>query len=78
MTPVTPVNVWSIFTAPPPPPKNIRIIEVYKDYITIGWDPPESDGGDVITGYEIEKSLQGNMFVGAGHVDANVSKIKSI
>lgn len=69
----SPFTLCSLCAAPPSPPRNIRIIEVFKDYVTIGWDAPERDGGDAVTGYEIEKSLQGKMFVTAGRTDANVS-----
>ena len=39
----------------PDPPRNLRATEVYKDYIVIAWDGPETDGGCPITEYKVEK-----------------------
>ena len=50
-------------------------MEVYKDYVTIAWDPPESDGGEPIIAYEIEKSLGGAMYVSAARCEATVSTV---
>ena len=38
-----------LLSAKPSPPRNVRIKEVYKDYIIIEWDTPEKDGGESIT-----------------------------
>ena len=65
-------------SAPPSAPNNLRIIEVYKDYIVIAWDDPEFDGGEPIRGYTIEKSLSGGTFVGAGSVGFGENKFKVI
>ena len=40
----------------PSPPKNLRVTDVSKDYITLEWDVPESDGGSPLKGYNIEKA----------------------
>ena len=44
-----------MFADKPSPPQNVRPVEVYKDFIVIAWDEPESDGGAPITGYTVEK-----------------------
>jgi hypothetical protein len=44
-----------VFSDKPSPPQNVRATEVYKDYIVIAWDVPESDGGAPITQYTLEK-----------------------
>jgi titin len=31
------------------------VTEVYKDYVVLAWDIPETDGNSPITGYSIEK-----------------------
>lgn len=50
--------------------------EVFKDYIVLAWDVPESDGGAPISGYAIEKSLSGGMCVPAGQVAASETQYK--
>ena len=44
----------NISTDKPSPPLNVRAKEVYKDYIVVTWDVPESDGGAPITGYRVK------------------------
>ena len=54
--------------APPSEPRNVRVIEVYKDFMIVAWELPETDGGSEITGYQVEKSLSGGVFVNTGCV----------
>jgi len=35
-------------------PRNVRMTEIWRDFITIAWDAPESDGGSPLTGYAVE------------------------
>ena len=37
------------------PPRNLHSTEVYSDYIVVAWEPPESDGGEPIIRYTIER-----------------------
>ena len=37
----------------PTVPLNVRAKEVYKNYIVVTWDVPQSDGGAPITGYKV-------------------------
>ena len=67
---------WFSFTAPPTPPRNLRVTEVYKDFISLAWDTPEADGGEPIRGYNIEKSLGGGMFVSVAQVPADELEYK--
>lgn len=62
--------------APPSPPRNVRIVEVSRDYVLLAWEPPSADGNEKIIGYEIEKSLISRVggssgFVSAGYVDGS-------
>jgi hypothetical protein len=43
----------SFLSAPPSSPRNLRVVEVYKDYIVIAWDEPEISGGDSLLGYQV-------------------------
>ncbi len=42
---------------PPGPPKEVNIVEAFRDSITITWIEPETDGGSPITGYHLERRL---------------------
>ena len=39
----------------PSPPSNLEVTEVGRDFISVTWEEPESDGGAPITHYVIEK-----------------------
>lgn len=68
--------LYALFIAPPSVPQNLCVIEVSKDYALLSWEPPKYDGGEKISGYEIEKSLDGMVFVSAGFVDSTVLRHK--
>lgn len=53
-------------------------MEVSKDYVVITWEPPKYDGGETISGYEVEKSLDGMIFISAGYVDSSVLRHKIV
>ena len=67
------------FTDPPDSPSGLRVIEVYKDFVTIDWDVPKADGGSPITQYVVEKldaTRPGASWVVAGTVEASVLSYK--
>lgn len=39
----------------PSKPLYLRVTDVWKDYVTVIWEEPESDGGSPVTGYTIEQ-----------------------
>jgi Fibronectin type III domain len=39
----------------PSKPTNLRVTEVWKDYITVTWEPPLKDGGSPLMGYTVEQ-----------------------
>ena len=39
----------------PSPPSNLRVTDIWKDYMMLVWEPPQADGGSPITGYTIEQ-----------------------
>ena len=43
------------FVDKPSKPLNLRVTDIWKDYITITWEEPENDGGCPLTGYVIEQ-----------------------
>src|SRR6218665_1641119 len=43
------------FVDKPWKPVNLRVTDVWKDYVTILWEEPENDGGSPVTGYTIEQ-----------------------
>ncbi len=62
----------------PSPPPNLRVVEVYKDFIVVAWDVPESDGGSPITGYLLEKrDAKRDAFVKVEEVDSKTLKVKA-
>ncbi len=61
-----------VFPDKPQAPRTIRVRDVWKDYINIYWDLPDSDGGSPITGYNIEvRDAFEISFKYVGSVDAN-------
>ena len=58
----------------PSKPTNLRVTDVWKDYISVTWEPPIKDGGSPLTGYSLEQrdALEiGYRFV--ANVDASCS-----
>nr|XP_006823016.1 PREDICTED: titin-like [Saccoglossus kowalevskii] len=49
------VNVVVNVLDKPTPPTNLKISEITPETVTLNWEPPEDDGGDVVTEYTIEK-----------------------
>ncbi len=75
----TALNSMSLYNASdkPGPPRNLRIKEVNKDYLVIAWDAPESDGGERITGYTIEKrDARKTNYISSGSVDGDSLEFK--
>ena len=66
------------FLDKPSAPQNVRVSEQYKDFITISWDEPESDGGVGIVAYVVEKrDASRTLWAGIGEVDASTMKYKA-
>ena len=64
-------------TEKPSPPRNLRVVDVYKDFITVAWDAPETDGGAPLTGFTVEKAdAKRKTFTNAGSTDAATLKFK--
>ena len=61
----------------PSSPRNLRVSEVWTDYITVAWESPETDGGSPITAYIIEKrDVMRPTWVKAGTVGPNEMSYK--
>ncbi len=56
----------------PSSPHNLHVTKVYNDYVSLGWEEPEADGGAPISGYVIEKKdVKQNSWINAGHIRAD-------
>lgn len=61
----------------PHPPCNVRALDTNRDYIVVGWDAPETDGGSPITSYIIEKrDAKRSEYIYIADVDANTFQYK--
>jgi len=49
-----PITLCRMVQPPSPPTGPLKIVSIEKDSFTIGWNPPENDGGSPINLYEIE------------------------
>ena len=45
----------NLFVGRPGPPHSVRVTDVWKDYMMLVWEAPDSDGGSPISGYNIEQ-----------------------
>ena len=45
----------SAATEKPSKPTNLHVTDIWKDYMTVVWEAPKSDGGSPITGYTLEQ-----------------------
>lgn len=48
------ISVYFLTEVPDPPSQPV-VKEVYKDTALIAWNPPESDGGQPVTNYVVER-----------------------
>ena len=63
----------------PSPPQNLRVKEVYKDFVVLAWDAPEFDGGSPITGFHVEKKdASKTSFIKADQVNGSTYELKVI
>ena len=61
----------------PQAPRNLRVTDVYKDFIVVMWDAPESDGGAPVTKYIVEKrDVSRTSYTKAGTVDGDTFTLK--
>lgn len=49
-----------LYVAKPSAPNGLQVIETKKDYISLSWRIPNTDGGSPITGYTIETKQTGS------------------
>ena len=55
----------------------MRATEIYKDYIVIAWDEPQSDGGSPLTSYNVEKrDVKRSSFTKAGETKVETRTLK--
>ena len=68
----------SLVTDKPSAPQAVRLLEQYKDFISIQWDEPASDGGSRLTGYIIEKrDANRTLWTQIGEVGGDVRRFKA-
>lgn len=46
---------FTFFSDVPDAPKKLQPSEITRSCVTLSWEPPESDGGSVVTGYIVER-----------------------
>ena len=61
----------------PDKPRNLKVTDVWKDYVTVGWEAPENDGGSPLMGYVVEQRDAFEVsYKFIGHVDRNVEQFQ--
>ena len=61
----------------PSPPQSLRVTEVYKDFVVVEWDVPETDGGSPLISYTVEKrDMKRAAFVKVEETKPNVLTLK--
>jgi titin len=62
----------------PSPPRNFLVTAFDKDFVDLKWDVPESDGGEPITEYIVERrDVKKTAFVSQGKTDAKTLNLKA-
>lgn len=62
----------------PSPPRNLQVVSFGKDFVELKWDVPESDGGEQITGYLVERrDASKTAYIKQGTTDAKTLTIKA-
>lgn len=66
------------FLDKPSPPRNLQVTAFDKDFVDLKWEVPESDGGEPITGYLIERrDATKTAYIKQGTTDAKTLTIKA-
>jgi len=45
----------NVYADKPSAPVDLKVVDRHKDYVSMTWKPPKTDGGALITGYVIER-----------------------
>ncbi len=68
----------SFYPDKPSPPRNLQVTAFDKEFVDLKWDVPETDGGEPITEYLVERrDVQKQAFVQQGKTDAKTLNIKA-
>jgi len=73
-------QVWPLvaFSDKPSPPRNFHVTSFDKDFVDLKWEVPETDGGEPITEYLVEKrDVKKTAFVSQGKTNAETLNIKA-
>ena len=62
----------------PEAPVNVRVTEQHKEYITVGWEEPASDGGAPVKGYVVEKrDASRTLWAGVAEVNGDCRRYRA-
>ena len=74
-------NIFKFYSDPvesrkPSAPRNLEVVEVSKDCVTVTWQTPKIDGNSPITRYVVEKAdVDGHTFTTAGCTDSDTLRL---